>query len=293
MSGNHVREGFPDTKFAKPMSDQRPPGGAVRFRVVPEGDTIHRAATRLHRALAGKAIVRFVAPRWAGPVPATGETVEAARAVGKHLLVDFSGGLTLRTHLRMSGRWDVYRRDTQWRRAPSSARVVIEVADAVAVCFAAPDVAVTRRDRAAPSHLGPDLCDTAPDLDVVVARARARGAIEPAMTIGEALLEQRIAAGIGNVYKSETLFLEGLDPTTPVAAIGDDELRAVYARAHRLLRANLGNAPRRTVPQGYAVYRRAGRPCRVCGRPIIRIVQGHTQPRSTYLCPHCQTRPPP
>jgi endonuclease-8 len=253
---------------------------------VPEGDTIHRAAARLRPVLVGQPVVRFDAARWSGPVPRPGETVDAVRAVGKHLLVDFSGGLTLRTHLRMSGRWDVYPTGARWRRSPASARAVVEVPGWVAVCFSAPDVALTRRDRVATAHLGPDLCAPDADIDAVVARARALA--DPSTTVGELLLDQRVAAGIGNVYKSDTLFLERLDPRTPVSELSSARLAAVYTRAHRLLRSNLGSGPRRTVPEGLAVYGRAGKPCRRCGARIERIVQGTTLPRSTYLCPRCQ-----
>lgn len=256
---------------------------------MPEGDTIHRAAARLQPALAGRALIRFSAPRWSGPVPTPGETVTGVRAEGKHLLVDFAGGLTLRTHLRMSGRWDLYRTDERWRRAPSSARVVIEVPDWVAVCFSAPDVALSRRDRVATTHLGPDLCLPNPDFTRVADRAAARSLDGTA--IGELLLDQRVAAGIGNVYKSETLFLERLDPAAPAQTVTPERLDALFRRAHHLLRANLGTGPRRTVPEGLAVYGRAGKPCRVCRTAVVRFVQGATLPRSTYWCPTCQTRP--
>ena len=256
---------------------------------MPEGDTIHRAAARLRPALEGQPVARVAAARWSGPLPEPGEQVDAVRAVGKHLLVDFSGGLTLRTHLRMSGRWDLYRPGDRWRRSPAAARVVIEVPGWVAVCSSAPDVAFTRRDRVATHHLGPDLCTADPDLDAVVARAATRTG--PTVTVGELLLDQRVAAGIGNVYKSETLHLERLDPTTPVVDLTRERLRALYTRAHRLLRVNLGPGPRRTVPGGLAVYGRAGKPCRTCGTRIVRIVQGTEQPRSTYFCATCQPRP--
>jgi endonuclease-8 len=258
---------------------------------MPEGDTIHKTATRLRPALEGRPVVDVQVPRWAGSLPVSGERIEAVRAVGKHLLVDFSGGLTLRTHLRMSGRWDLYRTDERWRRSPTAARVVIEVPGWTAVCFSAPDVALTRTDRAAIDHLGPDLCDPTPDLTTVVSRARASG--DSATTIGELLLDQRVAAGIGNVFKSETLFLERLDPTCPASALPDDRLREVFQRAHLLMRANLGAGRRRTVPEGLAVYGRAGKPCRRCGARVVRIAQGRTLPRSTYWCPSCQARPEP
>ena len=254
---------------------------------MPEGDTIHRAAARLRPALEGQSLVHFDAPRWAGATPQPGERIDAVRAVGKHLLIDFSGGLTVRTHLRMHGRWTLFRPGEPWRRSRTSARVVVEVADAVAVCFSSPDVAITRRHRAATNHLGPDLCEANPDFDVVLARLDRRGD----GSIGEALLDQRVAAGIGNVYKSESLFAERVDPTTPVRELTPAELRAIFERAHALMRANLERpGPRRTTPPGYAVYRRGGRPCPACGTPITRMVQGIEQPRSTYYCSTCQVR---
>lgn len=220
-------------------------------------------------------------------MPEPGEVIDAVRAVGKHLLIDFSGGLTVRTHLRMHGRWQLFRNGEPWRRSPTSARVIVEVADAVAVCFSAPDVAITRHNRVATNHLGPDLCEPNPDFDAVLMRLGLRGTC----TIGEALLDQRVAAGIGNVYKSETLFAERVDPTTPVGELSPAQLRAIFERAHQLMRANLDRpGPRRTTAQGYAVYRRGRRPCPTCDTPITRITQGIDQPRSTYYCPACQGR---
>ena len=256
---------------------------------VPEGDTIHRAASRLRTVLADQPLVAISVPRWSGALPEPGETIEVVRAIGKHLVIDFSGGLSLRVHLRMTGRWRVYSHGEISARAQGGARVLVEVPDHVVACFAAPDVAITRRDRVAVGHLGPDLCEPDVDLDAVVARIPVR--IRATTTIGEALLDQRIACGIGNVYKSEALFAERIDPTTPVVDLAPDLRRAVFARAHRQLRENLARGgARRTVPEGLAVYGRAGRPCRVCGTRVTRIVQGAEQPRSTYYCTNCQVR---
>lgn len=211
------------------------------------------------------------------------------RAIGKHLLVDFSGGLTLRVHLRMTGSWHLYRPGERWRRSERSASVVLRTKEWIAVCFAAPDVAVTRQGREATSHLGPDLCDPSPDLDEILQRLTT---VDPVSTIGEVVMNQHYASGIGNVYKSETLHAEHLDPRTPLASLSDERRRAVFERAHRLLVANLDlPGPRTTVPEGYAVYRRAGEPCRRCGTAIVRIMQGTELPRSTYYCPGCQVRP--
>jgi endonuclease VIII len=256
---------------------------------VPEGDTIHRAAARLRAVLEREPLVAISVPRWSGALPQPGETIDAVRAIGKHLVVDFSGGLSLRVHLRMTGRWRVYARGEISERASYAARVLIEVPAHAVACFDAPDVALTRRDRVAVGHLGPDLCEPDVDLDAVMTRIGSYAG--PTTTIGEALLDQRIACGIGNVYKSEALFAERVDPTVAVADLATDRRRAVFARAHRQLRENLARGgPRRTVPQGLAVYGRAGRPCRVCGTPVVRIVQGAEQPRSTYFCPECQHR---
>jgi endonuclease-8 len=256
---------------------------------MPEGDTIHRAASRLRAVLEREPLVAIAVPRWSGALPQPGETIDAVRAIGKHLVIDFSGGLSLRVHLRMSGRWRVYASGGISERAAYAARVLIEVADHVVACFDAPDVAVTRRDRVAVGHLGPDLCQPDVDLDAVVARITSH--VGPSTAIGEALLDQRIACGIGNVYKSEALFAERVDPLVPVVDLTLETRRAVFARAHRQLRENLvRGGPRRTVPQGLAVYGRAGRPCRTCGTAIVRIVQGAEQPRSTYYCPECQAR---
>ena len=255
---------------------------------MPEGDTIHRAASRLRAVIEREPLVAISVPRWSGALPRPGESIDAVRAIGKHLVVDFSGGLSLRVHLRMTGRWRVFSRSELSERSTRGARVVIEVPGHVVACFAAPDVAITRRDRVAVGHLGPDLCEPDADLDAVVARMRSR--LEPTTTIGEVLLDQRIACGIGNVYKSEVLFAERLDPTVPAASLSPDVRRAVFARAHQQLRDNLARGgPRRTVPEGLAVYGRAGRPCRACGAAVARIVQGREQPRSTYWCPTCQT----
>jgi len=256
---------------------------------VPEGDTIHREASRLRAILAHQPLVAISVPRWSGALPEPGETIDSVRAIGKHLVVDFSSGLSLRVHLRMTGRWRVCRPGELSERAARAARVLVEVPEHVAACFAAPDVAITRRNRVAVGHLGPDLCDPDVDLDAVLARIPSR--VERTTTIGEALLDQRIACGIGNVYKSEALFAERIDPTTPVVDLTSGRRRAVFARAHQQLRENLvrGGA-RRTIPEGLAVYGRAGRPCRVCGSTVVRIVQGSEQPRSTYYCTECQPR---
>ena len=218
-------------------------------------------------------------------MPEPGETVDAVRAEGKHLLVDFSGGLTLRTHLRMTGRWDLYRTDERWRRASSSARVVIEVPEWVAVCFTAPDVALSRRTRVATTHLRPDLCVPNPDFTRVAIRAAAHSL--DGTTIAELLLDQRVAAGIGNVYRSEVLWLCEIDPFAPIEDVTPRARRALLDTAHQQLRHNLGPGPRRTVRSGLAVYERTGLPCLRCGTHIQMRRSGELG-RSTWWCPACQ-----
>jgi endonuclease-8 len=277
---------------------------------VPEGDTIFRAARSLDRILTGRRLVRFELhpapglPPPAGRQPAAGELVTSVRAQGKHLLIAFEGGLTLHSHLGMHGGWHAYRPGEPWKKPRRSARVVIEVADpgepgvavAVAVCFAAPVVEMVADVAAHPrlAALGPDLCRPDADLGDAVARL---GGLPPDSEIGTALLDQRVACGVGNVYKSETLFACRVNPFTPVGALSGPVRRLLLETAARLLRANLEGGPRATVGGpgegrpgrrgGLAVYGRAGRPCRRCGTAVRRQRQGESG-RLTFWCPNCQ-----
>ncbi len=258
---------------------------------MPEGDTLHRTAARLRPALEGAALRRFDAPRLVGERPRSGTTIDTVEAVGKHLVVRFSGGLALQTHLRMTGSWHLYRTGERWTKPPHLARVVLEVDGWVAVCFSAPVVRTYRPDAVGvvdpTAHLGPDLC--LPDVDLDAAVERFSLAEEPDVEIGVALLDQRIVSGIGNVYKSEVCFACRVDPFTPLHAVDVDARRALVRVAAKLLRANLTTTRRTTVPVagGLAVYGRARRPCIACGTPIRMRYQG-TQRRSTYWCPRCQ-----
>ena len=263
---------------------------------MPEGDTLAKTAARLRPALAGHALTRFEAPRLRGDAPALGTRIEGVEAWGKHLLVHFEGGLTLRTHLRMTGSWHVYRAGQVWRRPQYLARAVVGADSGwVAVCFQAPVVETYHRAGSLPTvlaELGPDLClpESLGDavLDEVVARAARLG--DPDATLGEALLDQRIAAGIGNVYKSEACFACGLDPTTPLRDVPEGDRRRVWAVGAKQLQGNLARAGRQTHPAGLAVYGRRGEPCRRCGTPVLMARHGDLA-RSTYWCPTCQTRP--
>lgn len=189
------------------------------MRRPPEVVRIHRTAATLDRALGGKELVRFDAPRLVvAPFP-QGTIVEGATAVGKHCLVHFDDGRTLRTHMRMTGSWHLYAPGERWRKKAAAMRALVAVEDWIAVCFAAPEVEVVT-DTQATDHLGPDLC--LPDADVARAAQLLVELSAPDREIGDALLDQRIACGVGNVWKSETLFAERVDPFTAVGALTVD-----------------------------------------------------------------------
>jgi endonuclease VIII len=261
---------------------------------MPEGDTILRAARALDRSLAGKRLTSFESslPRLAG-APLAGRRVDAVEARGKNLLVLFDDGSALRTHMRMTGSWHLYRPGEGWKRPQRLARAVLATDDTVAVCFAAPVVELLSARELARHEglrrLGPDVL--APRLDADETLRRLRAASGRDFALGEALLDQSLVAGVGNIYKSETLFLCGLDPFAPLAAFSDAELSGAVARARELMSANLGGGrrgTRRSLEGGsYWVYRRSGRRCRRCGTAIRMRRQGAAA-RSTYWCPTCQ-----
>lgn len=262
---------------------------------MPEGDTIHRTAATLRRVLVGQEVVRFDTPRLAASGPAPGTPILAVEARGKHLLMRFGDGLTLHTHQRMTGSWHVYRPGERWRRGRSGARAIVEVAAAVAVCFLAPDVELLD-DAAMARHpvlrrLGPDLCAPTADLDEAARRLQQLDASTP---VADALLDQRVACGVGNVYKSEVCFLHGVHPATPVGALSSEVVRGLVTTASALLRRNLDTARRTTVDGGPTgtlwVYGRAGKPCRRCDTPVVSGPLG-ANGRTTSWCPRCQ--PPP
>ena len=263
---------------------------------MPEGDTLFKAAARLRPALQGHRLTRFEAPRLVGDAPKVGERIDGVEARGKHLLIHFEGGLVLRTHLRMTGSWHVYREGERWQKAAHLARAVVGTDSGwLAVCFQAPVVETYHRAAAEPpplAGLGPDLClpESLDDdaLDDVLARAKRLAS--PDLTLGEVLLDQRVAAGIGNIYKSEACFVAGVDPGTPFGAVPDEVRRRTWRAAARLLQANLGRAERRTHAAGVAVYGRRGQPCHRCGTPI-RMARHGEQARSSYWCPTCQPAP--
>jgi len=271
---------------------------------MPEGDTLARIAAGLRPVLAGK-VVTGARARTPGPQVGrvVGATVTEVVAAGKNLLIRFDNGLELRTHLRMLGTWHRYRPGERWRRAPSRAALVLEVPGAVAVCFDAPVVELYESRTAAlhPSlgRLGPDLLD--PSFDAAEARRGLRDPSRAATEIGVALVDQRALAGIGNVVKSETLFIARVDPFARVADLDDPTLDRLVGTARRIL---FESAVRRRGPERVTtldpvsgrplapgplwVYRRAGRRCHRCGTLVRSMQQGRELPRTTYWCPTCQ-----
>jgi endonuclease VIII len=274
---------------------------------MPEGDSIFRAARTLDRALAGDVVRRFesVLPaltRVDEDTPIVGRTIDRVDSVGKHLLMHFSGDLVLRTHMRMSGSWHIYRPGERWQRPAIDMRIVIATERFVAVAFNVPIAEfetehTLRRDEAIGS-VGPDLLAADFDVDAALQRLRAHDAGD----IAETLLNQRAMAGIGNIFKSETLFLAGVNPFTPVPELSDDALREIIGIARRLLRANvikrsgagitthftLRSTSVRAEPDDRVwVYHRGGQPCRKCGTRILSKKHG-PYARGTYWCPTCQ-----
>lgn len=255
---------------------------------MPEGDTIFRTAATLRRALAGQPLVRCEIRRLPAGAPEPGTRIRSVEARGKHLLIAFGDGRVLHTHMQMSGSWHVYRSGERWRRAAAAARAILEVPGTVAVCFSAPVVELLgeREVRAHPrlSALGPDLCSPHADLDEALARL---DRLPPETEIAVALLDQRVACGVGNVYKSETLFACRTDPFARVGDLDGRTRRAILATASELLRRNLEGGPRVTYGDGLAVYGRARRPCPRCRTPVRARRQGGSA-RTTYWCPSCQ-----
>jgi endonuclease-8 len=276
---------------------------------MPEGDTLFRTARTLHKALAGRTVTAFetVLPALARvdhDRPIAGRAVIGVRSVGKHLLIEFAGSLFLRTHMRMNGSWHIYRPDERWRRSRASMRIVIATSDFVAVAFDVPVaefLAASELQRHRELRgLGPDLLSERFDAEEAARRLRAH----PDAHLSEALLNQRVMAGIGNVFKSEALFVAGLDPFRTVASLSDEEVAKLVAIARELLRANvidLTRVPaatwggyrrttRRANPDARLwVYGRSGKPCRRCGTPIEYRRQG-PDGRGTYWCARCQKK---
>lgn len=258
---------------------------------MPEGDTIHHAANRIRPVLAGgvpESIAtphrRFARDRW--PERLAGRAVEAVEAHGKHLFLRFEGDLTIHSHLRMTGAWRVHAEGARWARSPRRAWLVIRARGHDVVQFDGPVLELLtetrRRFDARLRALGPDILGATLDEDAVLRRLRED---DPTRPIGDALLDQRTVAGIGNLWKAEGCWLAHVDPWRPASAVADDEVRAIL----RALRPRMQESAR-DGDQGRhrRVYGAAGRPCPRCGERILVRGQGDDN-RPTYWCPGCQT----
>lgn len=266
---------------------------------MPEGDTIYRAARVLQRALGGKTVTRFetaLAPlaRVDDETPLKGRTIERVYAAGKHLIIEFSGDLSLRTHMRMNGSWHIYKTGEPWQLPRRDLRVLVATDDYVAIGFNVPVAEFHTTASLARQHdlrhLGPDLLGDTFDVEEAMRRARER----PDDEIADILLNQRVAAGVGNVYKSEVLFIRNVSPFRKVRDVTDAELRAILETSRKLLQRNVkpGARERRTTDRahpadGLWVYGRGGQPCRKCGTVIQYRKQGKDA-RGTYWCAKCQ-----
>jgi len=255
-----------------------------------EGDTIHHAARRINTVLAGRVPEEILTPhprhgldRW--PERLAGRAVCGVQARGKHLLVRFEGDLTLHSHLRMTGRWDAYESGRRWHRASHRAWLVIRTGEWEVVQFDGPvlelmsEVRVRSDQRIA--GLGPDVIGERFDSALFLERLRRTA---PERPIGDALLDQRIVAGIGNVWKAESCFAVCLDPWRPVGEVSDEQaLEAVeFAREHMTRAARVGR-----IARPREVYKRAGQSCVRCGSTIRVLGQGENN-RITFWCPGCQ-----
>jgi endonuclease VIII len=266
---------------------------------VPEGDTVHLAGKRLRAALAGHPLVRgeLRHPRLVGHDLA-GRTVVDVASVGKHLFTRFDDGRSLHSHFRMDGSWHLYRPGMTWQRPVHEARAVLATADRVAVGFALHDLQLlpTPNEDRIVGHLGPDLLDRhwGPEH---AAEALRRFTARADHELGLVLLEQRVMAGVGNLYKTEVCFLLGLSPWTPVRELPDPAAAIITARD--LLLRNADRPEQSTTGElgrgrQHWVFERGGQRCRRCGTRIRTAEQGDgVYARPAYWCPRCQPGPAP
>jgi endonuclease-8 len=256
---------------------------------MPEGDTVWRTARHLHQALSGEVLTGcdIRVPAYA-TLDFTGRTVQETVSRGKHLLTRIGDAHTLHTHLKMEGSWHLYRPGSRWRRPAHQARVVLHTQEWQAVGFSLGITEVVARDEeeTVVGHLGPDLLGADWDEEEALRRL----CLQPARPIGESLLDQRCMAGVGNMYKSELCFMQGVHPLRPT---GDVDLPRMVRRAKAVLEANKLRTQQTTTGdlrrgRQLWVYRREGQPCRRCG---TRIEMTDLDGRLTNWCPRCQ--PPP
>ncbi|MDR3739384.1 MAG: DNA-formamidopyrimidine glycosylase family protein [Terracidiphilus sp.] len=275
---------------------------------MPEGDTLFRTARTLSRALTGTTITEFrtqLAPlaRWNDERPVAGQTVDRVEARGKWLLMFFSGGGVLLTHLRMNGSWHIYRRGERWRQPGRNMRIVLENASWQAVGFSVPVAEVLSLSQIERDHRipRPEIDVLRPEFDTVAAAARIRARSSEA--IADVLLDQTVLAGVGNEFKSEICFACAVNPFAPIASLSDAHIAEIVGTALRMVRENiledsdettvtyrgLGRRTRHASDprERVWVYGRAGETCRKCGTLIERQLQGRDA-RVTFWCPQCQ-----
>lgn len=276
---------------------------------MPEGDTIFRTARTLSRALAGKTVTHFSAELARLSVQAedagiVGQAITDVSAHGKHVVMRFASGVSLRTHMRMSGSWHIYRIGERWQRPRSEMRIVIETADFQAVAFVVHEAELVAEGALQErlETLGPDILGASFDPQLTAARILEAGA----RPMCDVLLDQRVLAGIGNVYKSELLFLARVHPARPANTIDRATAQLICERAAELLRSNVKDGSeagmvtyhglRRTTGRSnpgdrHWVYQRNNQPCRECGTPITMQRLGQ-HARKCYYCPRCQPLTP-
>ncbi|MFZ7087297.1 DNA-formamidopyrimidine glycosylase family protein [Curtobacterium sp. RRHDQ10] len=258
---------------------------------MPEGDTVYRAAARLQAALGGRVLTRsdFRVPAFA-TLDLVGRTVDEVVPRGKHILHRI-GDVTVHSHLKMEGRWDVYAPGDRWRRPAHQARCILDAEGVSTVGFALGILEVVPRDQEDDivGYLGPDLLGPDWDADLALANLLA----VPERPVGLALLDQRVLAGLGNVYRAELCYLRGVLPTRPVSEVSDPVRMIDLAK--RLIMANRDRSERITTGnsrpgQRFWVYNRAGKPCLRCRTRIQHGQLGDTELslRDTYWCPNCQ-----
>ncbi len=257
---------------------------------MPEGDSLRRAEALLAPLLEGQRLTSVWFRRLYGPAPRVGWIVTSVDAVGKHLLISFERGLTLHTHLGMTGSWRIAAPGHVPVNDPRL-RVVLAVEEGAALCFAAPKIESFVGDKnSAVAHLGPDLSDDEVDFDAI---EEALATADPSQMIAHVLLNQRIACGVGNVFKSETLFVAGVFPFTLLGELSSETRRKIWKVAHQQLVANRDRRFRSTLAdgsEGLYVYGRFRLPCRRCSDVIEFDAAGSRTERSTYWCPSCQPR---
>lgn len=256
-----------------------------------EGDSIYRVAASLRAALLGKALLSFETTRFFGVEPRVGSVIERVDSAGKHLEIGFDDGTVLHTQMRMHGSWKLYRIGETWSRPPQQARVVVTVDGFEAACFSAPIIETYRSHdyywHPGLGRLGPELADQPVNIDDCVYRIDRF--CEDERTVAETLLDQRIACGVGNVFKSEILWACCVHPDTCIGALYDDQRAYLMKTAATFVQAHHQADDPGTIvgPDGPSVYGRYRKPCRRCGESIDVSHYGENA-RVTYWCPGCQ-----